>query len=161
MAVTNAYIIWRQLYDKEAKEKRCTPTCCSRAEFLEKLALQLIWPEVCYDKTRDDITQVSANTTSTLATNRTETGGTGTRNNNVNETRFFNRQVQTLIERTFTTCFPNRLDGKFHPCLPTTVPKPCQCCQHKSRLSNSEAGKEIPNARRHRTEGGNLVRPTK
>ena len=67
--------------------------------------MQLIWPEVYYDKIRDNITQVSTNTTLTCATNRTETGEIDNRNNNVDKTRFSNRQVQTLTKRTFTTCF--------------------------------------------------------
>ena len=137
------------------------PFYYSHVEFLEKLALQLIWPEVCYDKTRDYVTQVSANTTSTRATNRNETGETETRNAAADKARVFNRRVQTLTERAFSTCFPKRLDGKFHPCIPASVPKPCQYCQCKERLSNPEAGKKIPDARRHRTDGGNLVHPIK
>ena len=156
-AATNSYIIWRHLCDKEVKEKRCIPTYYSHVEFLEKLVLQLIWSEIHYNKTRNDITQVSTITTLTRATNRTETWGTDTRNNTINKTRFFNRRVQALTEHTFTTCFPNRLDREFLPCLPTTVLKPYQYCQYKERLSNSEARKVIPNTRRHRIEDGNLV----
>ena len=141
--------------------KRSTPTYYSHVQFLEKLALQLIWPEVHYDTTRGEVlTQVSATTTSTRTTNRNVTGGTETRNSTVDKTRLLNRRVQTLTERTFTTCFPKRLDGKFHPSLPTCS-KPCQCCQCKERLSDPEAGKKIPGARRHRTDGGKLVKPIK
>ena len=161
LAATNGYIIWRHVYDKEIKLKRSTPTYYSHVQFLEKLALQLIWPEVYYDTARGEVlTQVSATTTSTRTTNRNVTGGTETRNSTVDKTRLLNRRVQTLTERTLTTCFPKRLDGKFHPSLPT-YSKPCQYCQYKERLSNPEAGKKIPGARRHRTDGGKLVQPIK
>lgn len=109
--------------------------------------LQLIWSEVCYEIS-DSVAQASSTTALTWAMNRSKNLGA-------------NRSMQTLSERTFTTCFPKCLDRKFHPSIPSEILKPYQYYQCKEHLQDPNAYKQILDETRHITFGGNLVHPIK
>ena len=122
---------------------------------MEKLVLQLIWSEEYYEQQQDNFTSTSQ-TVATRNSSHTEPAAT-----TFDMDSLLCKRVKSITEHTLLTSFPFCFNQKFHPSVPAAVGKPCQWCQYKERIGDPSKGKVIPERRRHRTSGGNIVRVIK
>ena len=155
IAGTNAYVIYRRLYEKDRLEKRTKPTFVTYVQFMEKLVLQLIWPEEYYEQQQDNFTS-SSQTIATRNSSCTEPVAT-----TFDTDSLLYKRVKSITECTLPTSFPFCFNQKFHHSVPAVLGKPCQWCQYKERMRNPSKDKVILDRRRHRMSGGNLVRVIK